>query len=60
MQYFNRDGGYGFVVPYGGQDAVYVDGADIEDERQVLSEGQQVTFTLELGERRFEARRVRP
>ncbi|MCT4353560.1 cold shock domain-containing protein [Streptomyces sp. Je 1-79] len=60
VQYFNQEGGYGFITPYGDQDTVYVRAEDIETEDKVLSEGQQVTFALELGEGRFEARHVRP
>ncbi|MEU4271883.1 cold shock domain-containing protein [Streptomyces sp. NPDC026092] len=60
VTYFNQEGGYGFITPYGDEDAVYVRAEDVETADQVLSEGQQVSFTLELTPGRFEARRVRP
>ncbi|WP_327351084.1 cold shock domain-containing protein [Streptomyces sp. NBC_01304] len=60
VQFFNRRDGYGFIVPVGQRDPVFVHGEDIEHQPQVLSEGQQVTFCLELGQGRFEARKVRP
>ncbi|MFG2642208.1 cold shock domain-containing protein [Streptomyces sp. NPDC048370] len=60
VTYFNQDGGYGFITPYGDEDAVHVRAEDVETDEQVLSEGQQVSFTLELGAGRFEARHVRP
>ncbi|WP_433544310.1 cold shock domain-containing protein (plasmid) [Streptomyces sp. CA-294286] len=59
VTYFNRLQGYGFVVPVGSQDQVFVSSEDIESDVRVLSEGQQVSFTLELGSGRWEARQVR-
>ncbi|MFC7308084.1 cold shock domain-containing protein [Streptomyces monticola] len=59
VQWFNRKQGYGFVVPYGQLDAVFVRREDLE-ECSTLSEGQQVSFVLALGLGRFEARKVRP
>ncbi|MFE0645168.1 cold-shock protein [Streptomyces sp. NPDC058877] len=56
---FNRLGGYGFVVPVGSEEQVYFSAEDIEGEDRVLSEGQQVTFVLVLGEGRFEAKELR-
>ncbi|KPH97129.1 cold-shock DNA-binding domain protein [Actinobacteria bacterium OK074] len=58
VQYFNREGGYGFIIPCGQRDPVYVRREEIEAERKVLSEGQQVSFTIELSLGRFEARNV--
>ncbi|MFD3530233.1 cold-shock protein [Streptomyces sp. NPDC058664] len=55
---FNRAGGYGFVVPVGSEEQVYFSAEDIEEE-QHLSEGQQVSFVLVLGEGRFEAKELR-
>ncbi|RCH70369.1 cold shock domain-containing protein [Streptomyces sp. SDr-06] len=60
VQYFDREKGYGFVVPIGQRDGIYVRREDIEDEPRTLSEGQQVSFVIELGLGRFEARAVRP
>ncbi|WP_314613625.1 cold-shock protein [Streptomyces stackebrandtii] len=59
VQSFNRLGGYGFVVPVGSEEQVYFSAADIEGETQSLSEGQQVTFVLVLGDGRFEAKELR-
>ncbi|MEU7070166.1 cold shock domain-containing protein [Streptomyces narbonensis] len=59
MQSFNRLGGYGFVVPVGSEEQVWFSAEDIEGEPQVLSEGQQVTFVLVLGDGRFEAKELR-
>ncbi|WP_405858937.1 cold shock domain-containing protein [Streptomyces sp. NBC_00090] len=59
VQTFNRLGGYGFVVPVGSEEQVYFSAADIEGETQSLSEGQQVTFVLVLGDGRFEAKELR-
>ncbi|MEN8651414.1 cold shock domain-containing protein [Streptomyces sp. 21So2-11] len=60
VQYFNREQGYGFIVPFGRNDPVYVRREDIEGECRSLSEEQHVSFTLQLADGRFEARQVRP
>ncbi|GAA3487172.1 MULTISPECIES: cold shock domain-containing protein [Streptomyces] len=59
VEYFNRSGGYGFVVPFGQRDQVFVRSEDVEGDVQVLTEGQHVSFTLELGAGRWEAHHVR-
>ncbi|MFF1512314.1 cold-shock protein [Streptomyces sp. NPDC058326] len=59
VQSFNRAGGYGFVLPVGSEEQVYFSAADIEGEQHSLSEGQQVSFVLVLGDGRFEARELR-
>ncbi len=56
---FNRLGGYGFVVPVGSEEQVYFSAEDIEGGEKALSEGQQVSFVLVLGEGRFEAKELR-
>ncbi|MFF4172547.1 cold-shock protein [Streptomyces sp. NPDC001744] len=56
---FNRLGGYGFVVPVGSEEQIWFSAEDIEDESRVLSEGQQVSFVLVLGDGRFEAKELR-
>lgn len=60
VQSYNRERGYGFILPLGETTPVYVEREDIEAEPKVLSEDQQVTFAMELGQGRMEARRVRP
>ncbi|WP_330328577.1 cold shock domain-containing protein [Streptomyces sp. NBC_00536] len=60
VQSYNRDKGYGFLVPYGAHDTVYVERADIEADPRVLSEEQQVTFTIEFADGHFVARHVQP
>ncbi|MFB6842314.1 cold-shock protein [Streptomyces sp. NPDC056361] len=59
VQSFNRLGGYGFVVPVGSEEQVYFSAEDIEGGDRSLSEGQQVSFVLVLGEGRFEAKELR-
>ncbi|WP_329113140.1 cold shock domain-containing protein [Streptomyces sp. NBC_01465] len=60
VEYFNRKEGYGFIVPFEQNDRLYVRRADIEGPTKTLSEGQHVSFTVELGQGRCEARTVRP
>ncbi|WP_052499368.1 cold-shock protein [Streptomyces vietnamensis] len=59
VQSFNRLGGYGFVVPVGSEEQVYFSAEDIEGKGRTVSEGQQVSFVLVLGEGRFEAKELR-
>lgn len=59
VQSFNRLGGYGFVVPVDSEEQVYFSATDIEGDVQTVSEGQQVTFVLVLGDGRFEAKELR-
>ncbi|MEW1699630.1 cold-shock protein [Streptomyces sp. NPDC093249] len=59
MHSFDRAGGYGFVIPVGSREQVYFRAEDIEGGDRSLSEGQQVTFVLVLGDGRFEARELR-
>ncbi|MFF8836920.1 cold-shock protein [Streptomyces sp. NPDC015130] len=56
---FNRLGGYGFVVPVGSEEQVWFNAEDIEGDVRTVSEGQQVTFVLVLGDGRFEAKELR-
>ncbi|MDJ0382091.1 cold shock domain-containing protein [Streptomyces sp. G-G2] len=60
VQSYNRENGYGFLVPYGAQDPLYVERDDIESDPQTLSEDQQVTFSIDFSRGRFVARQVRP
>ncbi|MER5418067.1 cold shock domain-containing protein [Streptomyces virginiae] len=48
IQTYNADRGYGFVVPYGGQDPVYFKCTAFADGLKVVSEGQQVSFHIVL------------
>ncbi|MEU3400127.1 cold-shock protein [Streptomyces filamentosus] len=56
---FNRRAGYGFVLPVGSEEPVFFRAEDVEGGVRALSEGQQLSFVLVLGEGRFEARELR-
>ncbi|MFJ3905502.1 cold-shock protein [Streptomyces sp. NPDC090025] len=58
VQSFDRAAGYGFVLPVGSHDPVYFRATALEGIRSV-SEGQQVSFVLVLGDGRFEATEIR-
>lgn len=60
IQSYNRQAGYGFLVPLGHKEPVYFERADIEDPLKGLSVDQQVTFVLVLGAGRFVAKEIRP
>ncbi|KAA6220171.1 cold shock domain-containing protein [Streptomyces filamentosus] len=59
MKSFNRRAGYGFVLPVGSEEPVFFRAEDVEGGVRALSEGQQLSFVLVLGEGRFEARELR-
>ncbi|MFE9258838.1 cold-shock protein [Streptomyces sp. NPDC006879] len=60
VQSYNREGGYGFIIPYGQEDPVYVEHTALENGARTLSEGQQVTFVMDFVAGRFQALHVRP
>ncbi|MCX5205940.1 cold shock domain-containing protein [Streptomyces sp. NBC_00237] len=57
--YFNRGLGYGFVVQHGHRDQIFVRCESIESPTEVLSEGQDVSFVVDLRDGRWEAAHVR-
>ncbi|MEV3854132.1 cold shock domain-containing protein [Streptomyces sp. NPDC050095] len=59
VEFWDRGRGYGFIVPLGGNQPVYVHRDDLEGDCKNLSADQQVTFILHLGHGRFEAKQVR-
>ncbi|MFI5764058.1 cold-shock protein [Streptomyces sp. NPDC051563] len=60
VRWWDREQGRGEIIPLNSEVPVPVVRADLRSQSGSLSEGQQVTFTLELGPVRFEARDVRP
>ncbi|MFD9304830.1 cold shock domain-containing protein [Streptomyces sp. NPDC060048] len=60
IQSYNRQAGYGFLVPLGHEEPVYFEQADLEASFTGLSVDQQVTFVLVLGAGRFVAKDIRP
>ncbi|CAM5302176.1 hypothetical protein SAVIM338S_00461 [Streptomyces avidinii] len=60
IQSYNRQAGYGFLVPLGHEEPVYFERADLEVPGGGLSDDQQVTFVLVLGAERFVAKEIRP
>ncbi|MFF3214341.1 cold-shock protein [Streptomyces sp. NPDC002886] len=60
VRWWDRQHGRGEIIPLNSQVPVPVVRADLLSRSGSLSAGQRVTFTLELGPTRFEAREVRP
>ncbi|MET9609290.1 cold shock domain-containing protein [Streptomyces sp. NPDC006512] len=60
VQSYNRARGYGFILPLGRQEPVFVTRDALEGPTPSLSEEQQVTFTIEFHEGRLHARHVLP
>ncbi|MCF3123760.1 MULTISPECIES: cold shock domain-containing protein [Streptomyces] len=59
VEWWDRQRGYGFIVPFGDTVPVYVD-ADALEGTHVLSPEQHVSFLVEFIGGRFQALRVRP
>ncbi|MCX5410243.1 cold shock domain-containing protein [Streptomyces sp. NBC_00335] len=59
IQHYNRQAGYGFLIPLGHKEPLYFEEADLEGGYRGLSVDQQVTFVFALGEGRFVAKEIR-
>ena len=60
VKWFNKDKGFGFIMPDEGGREVYVYTANIETPDQTLSDGQRVAFEIAVGRKGPEAVRVKP
>ncbi|KTC66561.1 cold shock protein CspD [Legionella adelaidensis] len=61
VKWFNNAKGWGFIVPQGGGDDIFVHFSAIQGSGyKTLIAGQQVTFDLERGERGLHAANVAP
>ncbi|MGW2225624.1 cold shock domain-containing protein [Streptomyces formicae] len=59
VDWWDRERGYGFIVPFGDTDQIYVEASALEG-THVLSCEQHVSFLLQFTGGRFQARSVRP
>ncbi len=61
VKWFNDAKGYGFIVPQGGGDDVFVHHSCIEGTGfKSLAEGQTVIYEMEEGQKGFSATNVQP
>jgi cold shock protein len=61
VKWFNSEKGYGFLAPDGGGADVFVHSSQIQtDGSQTLTEGERVSFEIELGQKGPEATQVVP
>ncbi|HHI93177.1 MAG TPA: cold-shock protein [Gammaproteobacteria bacterium] len=61
VKWFNDAKGYGFIVPQGGGEDVFVHHTNIEGTGfKTLAEGQEVKFTMEEGQKGMSATNVQP
>ena len=60
VKWFNESKGFGFITPSDGSKDVFVHYSAIaNDGFRTLNEGQQVTFTVEIGPKGPQAKQVR-
>lgn len=59
IKWFNKDKGFGFIMPDDGGRDVYVHVSNIETENQELSDGQRVEYEASMGRKGPEAIHVK-
>jgi CspA family cold shock protein len=59
VKWFNKDKGFGFIMPDDGGRDIYVDIAHIETPSHEISDGQRVEFELGMGRKGPQATNVR-
>ena len=56
VKWFNSQKGYGFITPESGEDDVFVHHSSIQGSGyKTLEEGQRVEFTIEKGQKGYQA-----
>jgi CspA family cold shock protein len=59
VKWFNKDKGFGFIMPDGGGRDVYVDSSHLETPSKTLDDGQRVEFEMSIGRKGPEAIHVK-
>lgn len=59
VKWFNKDKGFGFIMPDEGGRDIYVQGSNIENPDQNLMDGQRVEYEMTLGRKGPEAIHVK-
>lgn len=60
VKWFNKDKGFGFIMPDGGGRDIYVQTSHVETPDHDLQDGQRVEFESTVGRKGPEAIQVRP
>lgn len=60
VKWFNKDKGFGFIMPDDGTRDIYVQSANIETSDHSVEDGQRVEYESTLGRKGPEAIHVRP
>ncbi len=59
VKWYNRDKGFGFIMPDEGGRDIYVQNSNIDTPEQHLADGQRVEYELAMGRKGPEAVRVK-
>jgi CspA family cold shock protein len=60
LKWFNREKGYGYIMPDNGERDIYVQLSNIETPDNYLVDGQRVEYELAMGRKGPEAIKVKP
>lgn len=60
VKWFNKDKGFGFIMPDEGGRDLYVQSGHIENQTHALDDGQRVEYETTMGRKGPEAIQVRP
>ncbi len=55
VKWFNKDKGFGFIAPDGGERDIYVQSANVNTPDKILHDGQRVEYETSLGRKGPEA-----
>jgi len=60
IKWYNKDKGFGFIMPDEGGRDVYVQASNVETPDRYLADGQRIEYEIAMGRKGPEAVQVRP